>query len=355
MNVAGIRDIDTSRTHRRPRTRIRPRGIPPGLAAHPRFEAKVVVDAEHAGVELLGPHRLRITATNAESFHASLHAVRLRDIELAYLDYQVPIEIICRELTEHQLVLMPTNGSSTMAQADVVVSANTVVAACPRPSAAAHLTWSGEAPHLIVLIRREAIERWLSRTLGRSLDEPVVLEPSMDLADPTAARWHGALQLLHSELTEPGTLTALGRGDNSLQDFFVSSLLLAQPSNYSSFLHDHPGSTSNQHVQRAMAFVERHLAEQIGVGEIAEAIGLSARSVQMLFRDSLGCTPTAYVRDLRLEKIHEELVARAGDRDTSVTDVAFEWGFTHPGRFAAAYKRRYGVSPSTTLRGTRTR
>ncbi|MFI7317108.1 helix-turn-helix domain-containing protein [Streptomyces venezuelae] len=37
----------------------------------------------------------------------------------------------------------------------------------------------------------------------------------------------------------------------------------------------------------------------------------------------------------------------------TVTDVAFRWGFTHPGRFAAAYRRQYGVPPSTTMSETR--
>jgi transcriptional regulator GlxA family with amidase domain len=31
--------------------------------------------------------------------------------------------------------------------------------------------------------------------------------------------------------------------------------------------------------------------------------------------------------------------------------VAARWGFGHPGRFAGAYRARYGRSPSETLRG----
>jgi AraC-like DNA-binding protein len=30
--------------------------------------------------------------------------------------------------------------------------------------------------------------------------------------------------------------------------------------------------------------------------------------------------------------------------------VAMRWGFTHLGRFAGAYRDRYGVTPSQTLR-----
>ncbi len=36
----------------------------------------------------------------------------------------------------------------------------------------------------------------------------------------------------------------------------------------------------------------------------------------------------------------------------TVADVAFRWGgFGHPGRFAAAFRKRYGVTPTEVLRG----
>lgn len=35
----------------------------------------------------------------------------------------------------------------------------------------------------------------------------------------------------------------------------------------------------------------------------------------------------------------------------TVADVAMRWGLMHTGRFAAAYRRTYGESPSETLRG----
>ena len=35
---------------------------------------------------------------------------------------------------------------------------------------------------------------------------------------------------------------------------------------------------------------------------------------------------------------------------TTVTDVAFRWGFGHPGRFAAAFKKRYGMTPAQAAR-----
>ncbi|MGH3516372.1 MAG: helix-turn-helix domain-containing protein [Haloechinothrix sp.] len=43
-------------------------------------------------------------------------------------------------------------------------------------------------------------------------------------------------------------------------------------------------------------------------------------------------------------------LAAADPTTTSVTEIAMQWGFWHLGRFSVTYRRRWGVSPSTTLR-----
>jgi transcriptional regulator GlxA family with amidase domain len=58
----------------------------------------------------------------------------------------------------------------------------------------------------------------------------------------------------------------------------------------------------------------------------------------------------AYLRRVRLQKVREELLRDSAD---GVTDIATRWGFEHLGRFAGAYRRRYGETPSETRRRRR--
>ncbi len=83
--------------------------------------------------------------------------------------------------------------------------------------------------------------------------------------------------------------------------------------------------------------------------ELAVEVSLSVRSLQDGFRRSLDTTPMAYLRRLRLEKVHDELVA-AEPGSVRVTEVAARWGFVHLGRFAAAYRSEFGERPSDTAR-----
>jgi AraC-like DNA-binding protein len=57
-----------------------------------------------------------------------------------------------------------------------------------------------------------------------------------------------------------------------------------------------------------------------------------------------------YLRRLRLHYAHEDLLA-ANRMCDNVTNIAARWGFSHTGRFAVLYRKAYGQSPHTTLRG----
>ncbi len=83
--------------------------------------------------------------------------------------------------------------------------------------------------------------------------------------------------------------------------------------------------------------------------ELARLAGTSVRQLHEGFRRHLGLSPMVYLREVRLMRAHEDLVA-ADQGLRSVSDVAYRWGFGHPGRFAADYRRRYGQLPSDTLR-----
>lgn len=77
---------------------------------------------------------------------------------------------------------------------------------------------------------------------------------------------------------------------------------------------------------------------------------MTPRALQYMFRKHRDCTPTEYLRRVRLDHAHRELLA-ADRATTSVSDVARHWGFLHAGRFAVYYRECYGQSPHVTLRG----
>jgi transcriptional regulator GlxA family with amidase domain len=81
---------------------------------------------------------------------------------------------------------------------------------------------------------------------------------------------------------------------------------------------------------------------------MAHVSGVSLRRVQEGFRQYVGASPRECLLGIRLERVRDEL--RRAENSRTVTEIAMRWGFTHTGRFAIAYRRKYGETPSQTLR-----
>ena len=59
-----------------------------------------------------------------------------------------------------------------------------------------------------------------------------------------------------------------------------------------------------------------------------------------------GVSPMRYLRNLRLDRVRDRLIAG----DDQVTESALREGFTHLSRFAQDYSVRFGEQPSQTAR-----
>src|SRR5947207_14633358 len=101
-------------------------------------------------------------------------------------------------------------------------------------------------------------------------------------------------------------------------------------------------------VRRALDAMRAAGGREIGISELADAAGASSRTLQRQFKVFLGKSPGAALRDIRLERSRRELLR--GAPGAKVMDVALRCGFPHCGRFSIEYRRRYGETPSQTLK-----
>jgi AraC family transcriptional regulator len=101
--------------------------------------------------------------------------------------------------------------------------------------------------------------------------------------------------------------------------------------------------TRDPRIARAVELVHARLADPLTVGDLAAAAGMSRFHFSRAFRAALGVSPYRFVQDARLARARELLQASR----RSVTEVALSVGFSDLGRFAAAFRARYGVPPSS--------
>lgn len=343
--------IDVRRTDDPVRRRVRSRGVPPALAANEIFYTEDVREAAKLMGKALSPMTLRVADEDLDGFAAGMHGVRLRNVSMLYFDLHVPAAIDIPHLGNYYAVHMPTNGSTLVSHCGKTFEANSICSLVTNPGSSLTMRLEVDSPQLVIRIEEPVMTAYLTRIVGRSLQHPLAFEPEFDLTSEAAMRWHAAVQLVHAEVFHPGSLVGRGQGIGAVEDLVMSSLLHLQPSNHLAQLvsparPDKRGAV----VQAAIDYIDDHLAEHITMDSVANAVHMSIRAVQQGFHEQLGMTPMTYVRERRLERVHEELMDATPADGITVTAVAERWGFHHLGSFGREYRKRWGESPSQTLR-----
>ena len=100
-------------------------------------------------------------------------------------------------------------------------------------------------------------------------------------------------------------------------------------------------------MRRALAYLRQHVAESVTLTDLAAAAGVSERTLRRNFPRFIGLSPLAYLRQLRLKAVRDDLLEGEG----AVSRIATRHGFSHLGRFASAYRDCFGETPSATSRG----
>ena len=92
---------------------------------------------------------------------------------------------------------------------------------------------------------------------------------------------------------------------------------------------------------RVVEIMESHIEDPISPSDLAEAVDMSTRQLERLFRRYLNRSPKRYYMELRLERARNLLM----QTDMSVINVALAAGFTSPSHFSKCYRAHYDTTP----------
>jgi AraC-like DNA-binding protein len=101
-------------------------------------------------------------------------------------------------------------------------------------------------------------------------------------------------------------------------------------------------------VKKAIDLLRCDLTAQRSITDLARLCGVPRRTLEKHFRRFVGCAPLEFLRRERFNQARRQLLKASPG--ASVAVIALDCGLTHLGRFAQAYRSRYGESPSDTLR-----
>jgi len=275
----------------------------------------------------------------------TFRSIRLGPLTVAHIDWGADVSVA----TEHAGaygINVPISGhmESTLAgdQADVEPGHATVH---PPDTPTMIRRWTADCANLGVKIDPEYLDRELARVFGR----PGLRLPfHVDLTSPAGHGWLDFVRTMATQVRRNpeayANPIAAERVAGTITTMFALAALPEQA--------DGSALMRPRTVNRVLDAVRADPARPWTTAQMAEVAGVGVRRLQEGFREHMGAAPQEYLRDVRLDEVRAELIS--DDPPASVTDAALRWGFTHTGRFAADYKRRFGVSPSAEL-GRRTR
>ncbi|CAH2602188.1 AraC family transcriptional regulator [Rhodovastum atsumiense] len=103
-----------------------------------------------------------------------------------------------------------------------------------------------------------------------------------------------------------------------------------------------PPARGEAALRRAMGFMRAHLAEPIGVADIAAAAGLSPTRLHAAFRDRLGSSPHATLARLRLDAAQRLLASST----LPIAEIALRTGHADQSALTRRLRRARGITPA---------
>lgn len=290
---------------------------------------------------------IQVRSESQRNTKYQVNMVRTRGISVIASRYDGDFSIHFPASIDTAMVLIPLTGSAMVAVADRNLPSIQNKGVFVDRLSDNQLRIAGPRTHLCLRLPHFELTRRIEARLNASLRERVQFAteidlsqgPGLDLARLAMAMHHGlAGETLHK------SPAALGHVLGAMVELLIDAL----PHNYSQEFSREREAPVPWHVKRAIHYMRGNISRAMTLKEIAEACGVSARTLQDGFRKFRMTTPMAYLEHMRLDVVRQEL--SSADPEQSVRVIAQKWGFAHVGRFSGQYRKRFGELPSQTLR-----
>jgi AraC-like DNA-binding protein len=274
---------------------------------------------------------------------------------IGYVQYgRAPVEFAPGLMRNDYWIQLPLRGQleANVGRHSIVCDPNRAAIASPAQERCRFLS-EADSARIQLAFPKPALVGHLAALLGEPPDAAPDFAPALDLAagyGQSLARYAlmAAVDLDHADsmLLDPATM-------GLFEQMIMTGLLLSHPHSYTDALRRRERPIAPRDIKRALDYLEAHLDAPVTLADLVAASGVAGRTLLQHFRAAKGVSPIRYLRNARFGRVREALL-RAGPGN-SVTAIAMSWGFSHMGRFAVEYRKRFGESPSDTLRQRRSR
>lgn len=269
----------------------------------------------------------------------TLQTLDLGPVLLGYVGWGADIAIDCDYPGAYEVNIPLTGHFVSQTRRGSMTSVSGQAAVFRADSACRITHWDATCTVLGVKFDRTWLDREAERVLG---SDPVrvagVLPDQLDLDRGGGEDWRRLVNSLASHLRRPSLFAGSPVVSEQLAGAVAAGFLLTSCPDLGTGSPARPRTVS-----RVVDAVRDDPARPWTVADMAVLGSTTVRRLQEGFQEWIGCSPMEHLTTVRLQRAKADLESRTSH---SVSDVAANWGFSSPSRFAAAFRRRYGLSPS---------
>ena len=311
------------------------------------FESTNVDEIHHTIGRYFKSHDISFMDNNS-NLHTKLHRTRLNNLSINVLEYGGNVMVDPGKLDDFYLIHINLQGTSELTYEQGHISINSNEAVICTPHRAHRFWWQPDSQVLAIQIPKERLQKHLRLITGLPIHEEIDFELALDLNAPEMQGLSGFINYMLDDAGNDNGLTHHRATAESLESTFLTSLLRLQPGSHQDAMKMSDNTTAPGYVRRAENYMLANLNRSLKISELAEASGVTARTLRSAFQQFRGTSTARYFLGLRLATARKQLMNTAPEQ--TVSDIAFDLGFHHLSNFAAIYRRRYDESPVQTLK-----
>ncbi len=293
--------------------------------------------------------KMDLTPENIKNLDARFNGVYMPGMFLGYIQYGPAITTSASGRDDYWLQL-PLQGKMEISDRFHSVVCDSTNAGIASPVHQNYYTMKSDenCGGIRVCFYKSTVVDVLTALLGEQPSKPLEFSPEIKLTSGYGASLSNYLKIAVSDFEQHSHIMWNHDVMRVFEQFILMGLLHSHPHNFSNSLQMLGKYNAPKAVKRAMDYIRANYKNPITIADIISVANVPGRTLFKHFRDSKGLSPMQYLRNIRFEQTRKRLLR--SDARSSITDIALEEGFVHMGRFSVEYRRRYGESPSDTLR-----
>lgn len=317
------------------------------LSNHPLYKGDDVDHARHTLSSLFTPIILE-PCQSEKPFTAEVYGVELSKLAITYLHFGKECLAGPVEPLDFHTVQLTKSGTCVFNNQYDSISGSTQDAVMLSSEQQTLVNHSADNGILCLIIKDQELRNYVLLWLGKDKLQKIDFKLKIDLRNPKVATFISFFETMVAELNRPGGILEMPTALASMEETLISLLLSSLDHNLDDILYSNVNKSGIFQIRKIEEYLEAHATDPIDIQTLANETGYSVSSIFRTFRSHRNYTPMEFLKNIRMRLAHKKLSQTCPGK--SVTAIAFECGFSHQGRFSIDYKKKYGESPSETLK-----